>query len=315
MAKIIYEDEKDIEEELPQGSLLKIALKNGIQHLHACGGVARCTTCKVEVLESPENLTPPTRVEEKFAAEYELPANIRLACQAQPTGDVRVRRMIKEDLRFDDVKPQAHLAIGQAIPMAVLFSDIRDFTVLTQSLPPHDTIHALNRYFHLMGDVIIKNNGYIHQYYGDGLMALFGFYAREPTVICMDAVIAAMEMLDKLKIFNEFMFENFNRKIKIGVGIHFGEVVSAKIGHPKHKQLTVMGDVVNMAARVEATTKSTDSPLVISSPVFGHLGPTIVRANSIHVDLKGIGIRQLYEVTGFAPGFQGAAHRFGHSNA
>ncbi|MDH4247197.1 MAG: adenylate/guanylate cyclase domain-containing protein, partial [Deltaproteobacteria bacterium] len=178
MAKVVFEGEKEIEVTAPNISLLEVALSNGINHLHACGGLGRCSVCRVEVLEHPEHLCPRTRQEEKFAEQYGLAKNQRLACQATIHGNVVVRRQVTENPGVDSINNRARQAIGQDIPMAVLFSDIRDFTQISSQMPAHDVIHVLNHYYHMMGETIVRNNGFIHQYYGDGMMALFGFFAR-----------------------------------------------------------------------------------------------------------------------------------------
>lgn len=300
---VTYDDGQEVR--LHEGernmTLLDISLKNGIAHYHVCGRVARCSTCQVVVLEHPENLTPPTPMEERYATKRNLPENVRLACQAQVTGSVTVRRVVQDD---DDVKAvrREDLNIrGNEQQMAVLFSDIREFTPFSARHMPYDVMHILNRYYTSMGEAIIRNNGYIHQYYGDGMMALFGFYARDPRQICLDAVKAGLGMIERLDAFNEYLERNFGERFSIGVGINFGDVLAGKIGHPKHVQLNVVGDAINRAARVESVTKETESPVVISDPVYWNIGASAIRVRPFRMALRGLGEKQrLYQVLGLA---------------
>lgn len=304
-AKITFKGDKTIQTDRLNLTLLSLALQHEISHLHACGSVARCSTCQVKVLKYPENLTPRSPSEEKTAKKRGLPDDVRLACQTKATGPVTVERLFQVDPQIDQCSIQPSKATGQEIPMAVLFSDIRGFTRFTSEHMAHDVIHLLNRYFHMMGEAIDQNNGYIHQYYGDGIMALFGFYARDPYMICLDAVNAAMDMLQQLEKFNEFLEKHFERRFEIGIGIHFGEVLAAKIGHPKQKQLTVLGEVVNMASRVESATKEVEGSLLISNALYSELGPAVLKAKNIQAKLPGITKAQnLYEVKGYAKGFK-----------
>lgn len=193
---------------------------------------------------------------------------------------------------------------GKNLKLAVMFTDIRGFTSLTERNSAHDIFHFLNRYYEVMGEAVINYNGYIHQYFGDGMMALFGFYARDPYQICLDAVSTGLQMLDDLPEFNVYLKEKFGEKIDIGIGIHFGDVLAGRIGHPKHLQLNILGDVVNAASRIQDATKKAKTHLLISDSVYWELGATVLKASPFKTKLKGKKeIQRLYEVSGFYKGF------------
>lgn len=193
---------------------------------------------------------------------------------------------------------------GKNLKLAVMFTDIRGFTSLTERRSAQDIFELLNRYYEVMGESVINHKGYIHQYFGDGMMALFGFYARDPHQICLDAVTSGLQMLDNLPEFNAFLKDKFGEKIKIGIGIHFGDVLAGRIGHPKNLQLNILGDVVNAASRIQDATKKAKTQLLISDSVYWELGATVLKANPFKTKLKGKKeVQRLYEVSGFAKGF------------
>src|SRR5262252_8912397 len=97
MTRIIYQNETTVEEEDLGLTLLQISLKHDIPHVHACGGNARCSTCRVMVHDGLENFLPRTEAEQCLTRRKGLEDNIRLACQARLTGPVRVRRLVLDD--------------------------------------------------------------------------------------------------------------------------------------------------------------------------------------------------------------------------
>jgi len=310
MTKIIFQDETEFEEDDLSLSLLDISLKHGIPMHHVCGRAMRCTSCRVEVVDHLENVSPPKITEGTMAQAQGWPDSIRLACQTYLTGPVTVRRIVKRHQEVDEAVAEALQFAGSELNMAVVFSDIRAFTSLAERRPPYDVLYILNRYYNQLGEAVLDHHGYLHQYYGDGILALFGFYARDPHQICLDAVAAGLDMLEQLEVLNQELRVDFGEELKVGIGIHFGELLAGRIGHAKSPQLTVVGDVVNMAQRVQETSKKTSSPLVISDVVYWELGATVVKAKPFKTQLKGkTGSHRLYQVTGFAPGYEGRRGR------
>jgi class 3 adenylate cyclase len=138
--------------------------------------------------------------------------------------------------------------------LAVLFCDIRNFTNLSEDLEPLDVIEILNPYFAMMNSAIIVNNGELDKIMGDCIMAIF--YDAD------DAMKAAIEM--KTVLFD--VTQNINN-IKNGIGIHYGEVIIGNIGSPWKLDYTVIGDVVNVASRLESLTKQYNVDVIISEQV------------------------------------------------
>lgn len=246
----------------PEQTLLELALAADIPLVNVCGGNARCSTCRVVVVEGSENLTLRKDLEALLAQGRGFPDTVRLACQTRATGPVRVRRVI-----YDEVDGRI---LGQADSaaerhLAILFADIRNFTPFSELHLPYDIVHILNRYFLTVGTHILKQGGHIDKYMGDGVMALFGLEGTDGPETCKAALAAARAMLVGLDSFNDHLEQFFHERFDIGIGLHFGQVVVGELGHPDRTQLTAIGDPVNVTARIEAATKAAGVPLLVSA--------------------------------------------------
>ncbi|MGZ7040797.1 MAG: adenylate/guanylate cyclase domain-containing protein, partial [Thermoanaerobaculia bacterium] len=143
---------------------------------------------------------------------------------------------------------------GKVQRVSVLFSDIRSFTTVSESIGAKETVSMLNEYFEEMVDVIFRNKGILDKYIGDAIMALFGApfnTPRDPD----HAVAAANEMMVTLRYLNQRRRAKGKDPIDIGVGISTGDVVVGNIGSPKRMEYTAIGDSVNLASRLEGATK------------------------------------------------------------
>jgi class 3 adenylate cyclase/hemoglobin-like flavoprotein len=160
---------------------------------------------------------------------------------------------------------------GRELELAILFSDIRNFTTHSENNLPYDIVHMLNRHFTAVAEPVLNNNGFIDKYLGDGVLAAFGTRGESPAKTCQNAVRAALEMQDATARLRPFFEAEFNVSLRIGVGIHFGTVILGRVGHPGKRQITVIGDAVNLASRIEAMTKELDAPILVSDGVVTHL--------------------------------------------
>jgi len=279
-------------------TILEASLEAGIPHTHACGGQARCSTCRVMILEGLEGCAPRNEKEQILADKLHFSPAIRLACQTRCTGKVKIRRLVidAEDLELADQFSERQTgAVGQEKFIAILFADIRGFTSFSESVPAYDVIHVLNRYFSKMSEVIVRNRGYICNYMGDGLMALFG--VENPVAAAAEAVQAGLEMLEAMEEFNPYLEMLYRRKLQIGVGIHYGEAVVGNIGAINNQKMTAIGDAVNFASRIESANKEAGTRLLISEETYNLVKQFFHFGKQVSLTLKGkSGEYLLYEV-------------------
>ncbi len=151
---------------------------------------------------------------------------------------------------------------GKYVDASAMFCDIRSFTTITEAREPAETIELLNDYYTLMMDAINGESGIVNQMVGDGLMAIFGApLPREDHRRA--AVLAARQMIDLVRLFNEDQAARDKVQIQIGIGIASGRVIAGYTGTLHRATYTCVGDTVNIAARLEAHTKVVNRPILI----------------------------------------------------
>lgn len=152
---------------------------------------------------------------------------------------------------FDKIvsKRQKNRLGGENIECAIFFSDIRGFTGFSENLPPEEVVETLNGYFNLMLGCVVENGGYIDKLVGDEIMAVFRENESYPNP-SLNAVNTALAMKTKLSLFNEMRIEEHKPTLHFGVGINYGKVVIGNIGSFQRMDYTIIGDNVNLAARL-----------------------------------------------------------------
>lgn len=158
-------------------------------------------------------------------------------------------------------------ASGDLRRIAVMFVDFRGFTAGAQSRSPQEVVERLDGAFAVLVDILDRQGGIVNKFLGDGFLALFGA-PLEASDAAQRAVAAGREMLSAMDRINA----QTSWPLRIGIGIHFGEVVAGNIGSPRRKEYTVIGDTVNFASRLEALNKEFGSQLLISASVREALG-------------------------------------------
>jgi len=162
-------------------------------------------------------------------------------------------------------------ALGGALQeTTILFSDIRSFTSLSEQVGPVETVQMLNEYFGIMVDQIMSNDGILDKYIGDAIMAVFG----APFATGKDAdnaLTSAINMHMALGHFNQLRRMDGKFPIEIGIGLNTGEVVCGNIGSSRRMDYTVIGDGVNLAARLESATKTYGAKILISESTVAGL--------------------------------------------
>ena len=152
---------------------------------------------------------------------------------------------------------------GSLQEVTILFSDVRDFTTISEALGPQETVRMLNDYFGVMVDIISDHQGILDKFIGDAIMAVFGAPYPGPDD-AKNAVNTAVEMLRALDRLNVARADRCEPEISIGIGLNTGEVLSGNIGSERRMDYTVIGDGVNLAARLESITKRYGAPLLVS---------------------------------------------------
>ena len=160
---------------------------------------------------------------------------------------------------------------GQLAEVCVLFSDVRDFTTLSENMPPAVVTTVLQRYFDRMVHAVHRYEGTVDKFIGDGLMVLFGAPGKSDDS-CGNAVQCALAMMTELDNLNaEFTREGLPT-LTIGIGINYGTVTVGNIGSSERHNYSAIGDVVNVAARVEGLTKDLGRKIIITQAVVDRIG-------------------------------------------
>jgi adenylate cyclase len=175
---------------------------------------------------------------------------------------------------------------GRGTMATVLFSDIRDFTALTEELGPQGTVSLLNEYFTIMVDCIQREGGMLDKFIGDAIMAAFGV----PLAHDDDedrAVRAAVAMIRALTDWNRKRLSDGKKLVRIGIGLNTDTVVSGNIGSPKRMDYTLIGDGVNLASRLEGLCKQYHASILISEHTYKKLRGTYRAREIDRVVVKG----------------------------
>lgn len=191
---------------------------------------------------------------------------------------------------------------GAAREVTVLMSDIRGFTTLSETRDPAEVVELLNEYFTVMAGVVHEHGGAIDKYIGDAILAVWG----APEARADDperAVRAAIGMQEALARLNERRAAREQAPIEIGVAVHTGIVVAGGIGSPERLDYTVIGDAVNVAARLEGLTKSLAMPVLFSEATWDRVKELIPSEAVGEAEIRGRqGKVRLFRPKGLAAG-------------
>jgi adenylate cyclase len=176
---------------------------------------------------------------------------------------------------------------GSLVTATVMFTDIRNFTTISESLPPQAVMKGLNKYLEAMTKVVIAEGGYVNRYLGDGILALFGAPTPLPYDGALAAVKAGLAMERALAELNkEELFPGVS-SIKIGVGIHTGRVIVGNVGCFEKMDYTVIGDAANLASRIEGLTKQYGVFMLISQDTNERIKDHFSASHVDNVTVKG----------------------------
>ena len=206
-------------------------------------------------------------------------------------------KYMSEDVMKDVLKNIDNLGLGgKKSVVTVLFSDIRGFTSLSETMSAQQVSELLNEYFSEMEPIVSKYNGIINKFIGDAVMAVFGEPIQDENHP-INAVRCGMEMLRKVDELDKKWQEEGKPSIQIGVGINTGEVFIGNIGSEKRMEYTVIGDTVNLASRLEGYNKTYKTHILISSTTYEN-SKNFIEVNKISdVEIRGKAEKMdIYEV-------------------
>lgn len=301
MATIYYKNfDRQITLE-PGTSILETSLNNRLNHAHACGGNAKCSSCRVCILNGLEKLDARNEKEQRLSDRLGFTDDIRLACQtAIPDGDISVWLPVLDEIDIEIVASRATEnginSVGEEKVLSFLFADMEGFTSFTESSQPYDVVHVLNRYYYSVGKLVKEHNGFIVDYFGDGFLAVFGM--ENPECHAFDAVKAGLDINREVKNLNEYVRSLVNKEFRLRVGIHSDKVIVGTIGMKGMRKLSVIGDGVNFASRIESANKDLGTYFLVSEKTYERTKEQLTVRSEHTIPIKGkSGLYTVYEVS------------------
>jgi adenylate cyclase len=187
---------------------------------------------------------------------------------------------------------------GDTLKVTILFSDIRSFTTISETMDAHALVALLNEYFTEMVTIVMRHGGVVDKYIGDAIMAVFGAPVPKPDD-AKNAVRAAMDMRIALARLNERLVERGGQPLRTGIGIHTGNVVAGNIGSEQRMEYTVIGDPVNLASRLESKTKEIGVDVLVSDVTYDEVKDIVEATPVQQLTVKGRAEPVMtYEITG-----------------
>ncbi|MBL8682467.1 MAG: protein kinase [Myxococcales bacterium] len=278
----------------PKGTtLLEASLGAGVHHYHACGGKARCTTCRVVVLDGASNCGPRTEAEALVAEKRRWPSSIRLACQLRVLGDVSVRRLVvdQDDVASVNLLNDTQEPVTQSAVIVV--AQLAGFEAFAREQFPHDTVHVLNRYMKQIVEPALANHGAVLQYLPSGAILRFtgDTEGRDGS---LHALRAALRMIARVRQLNPYTLKHFGSEFALAVGIDTGSMMQALIGHPTRREPVFLGGAVDGARAAARCAADRQSHIVATSAFVESLGDT-ARVSPAFEDERKRSFREVYD--------------------
>ena len=266
-------------------TILEAVRDAGLPHASVCGGRARCTTCRVRIVEGLTKLAPPARAEAQALARVEAPPNVRLACQTRPRADVAIVPLLPAAVDATSAR-RPGAARERERQVVAMFVDLRGSTRIAESRLPYDVVFIMNQFFAEMYAALRATNGYYAQFRGDGLLALYGLES-DIAQACRDAMRGAADMQRRLELLSHSLKAELAEPLRIGIGAHAGVAIVGTMGPPDAPIYSAIGDNINIAARFEGMTKAYDCVLVVSADTLAQAKLDPHGAPLHHVRVRG----------------------------
>ncbi len=256
----------------PRGlSVLEASLLYGIPHAHVCGGRGRCSTCRIRVIGGRGELPPASAAERAVLERVRAGTGVRLACQLRPERDISFVPLLSPQAGVANAYKDHQPHSGDERYVVILFVDMRDSTGLAEHRLPFDTVFLINRFLHAVSSAVIAAGGTPNQIAGDGLLALFGV-EDGPVEACRQAVEASGLIAANVERLSALMINELPAPIRFGIGIHAGVAILGDIGYGEYAAFTVIGDPVNVAARLQELTRPLGCEVLVSEEVYAQAG-------------------------------------------
>ncbi len=252
-------------------SVLEASLINNIPHAHVCGGRGRCSTCRIRVLSDIGALPAPGAAEHAVLERVHAAPGVRLACQLRPTQDIAFVPMLSPQATTLDAYRTGSAYSGVERYVVIMFVDMRGSSRLAEGRLPFDTVFVINQFLNAVSSAVLGAGGEPNQILGDGLLALFGMRGR-PEAACRQAIAACAAIASRVERLNGALAHALLQPIRFGIGVHAGMTIAGNIGYERHAQFTVIGDAVNVAARLEELTKTFGCEVMMSEEVYERAG-------------------------------------------
>jgi adenylate cyclase len=211
-----------------------------------------------------ESLPPPGFAEAVTLAAIDAPPGVRLACQIRPKAALTVTRLVAPLTAVGRV-PEGFESDAPGVErhLAVMFLDLKGFTARAEKQLPYDVVFLLNRVFRVVGEVVAAEGGWVDKYMGDGMLAVFG---RETGLaVGSRAALRAAARIDlALDALNVELAAEGSAAVGVGIGIHAGRLVVGRVGFGEAAQVTVIGETVNLASRLQELTREKGCQLIVS---------------------------------------------------
>jgi len=196
------------------------------------------------------------------------------------------QRYVPKDVIDTIFENPESMLVGDNRVVAILFSDIRSFTTISEGFMPDELVKALNKYFEMMVDIIMARGGIIDKYIGDAIMAFYGAPVKHDDDP-LQAVLSGLEMQQALVKFNKTQQADGKPAFHTGIGINYGVCTVGNIGSDKKMDYTIIGDMVNLGSRLEGLTKPYKQKIIFSESVHRKIEKDIPCRMIDKVQVKG----------------------------
>lgn len=273
---------------VPRGwNVLEASRSFGIPHLSLCGGRARCSTCRVRILEGAEHCPAPAADEQHVLVRMQAGADVRLACQLRPRGDVSVVPLLAAASsrwrRAETPQPTVERTV------AIVVADLRRSRASASThRSAHDTVYALNLFYEAFGDAVSAAGGTPCGFSGQGAIAIFGLQV-DPQTACKQALGALAQVERAVLRLNVRLATDLGAPGELAMVAHAGSAVIGQLGHRDEKALMAVGPTVDIAKRLRNHAQAQGFGCVISHAVLEGAGAASDATAWRDVDVEDLG--------------------------